>query len=66
VVVSSLWLVDDQATAELMEHMHRELRKGRPADVALAHAMRAVRKIPGWSDPYFWSGFRVVGGGWRE
>jgi CHAT domain-containing protein len=66
VVVSSLWLVDDQATAELMEHMHRELRKGRPADVALAHAMRAVREMPGWSDPYFWSGFRVVGGGWRE
>ncbi len=65
VVVSSLWRVDDDATAALMVRMHEELVRGQPVDVALARAMRAVRESPDHADPWFWSGFRVVGGGWR-
>jgi CHAT domain-containing protein len=60
-VVSSLWQVDDHATAALMSAFYRSLSRGRPADVALAEAMGEVRAQPRWSDPRYWSAFRLVG-----
>jgi CHAT domain-containing protein len=62
-VVSSLWVVDDDATAALMQAFHRNVRGGKAADVALAEAVRETRKQ--WPDPYFWSAFRVIGTGLR-
>jgi len=64
-VVSSLWPVADDATAELMTVLHRALRRGVAADRALAEAMNHVRAQPRWADPRFWSAFRVVGAGMR-
>jgi CHAT domain-containing protein len=62
-VVSSLWQVDDQATAALMSAFYRSLSRGRPADVALAEATGEVRAQPQWSEPRYWSAFRLVGWG---
>ena len=62
-VVSSLWVVDDDSTATLMTAFHASLKAGNPADVALAFAMDKTRAVK--PDPYFWSGFRLTGGGLR-
>lgn len=64
-VVASLWRVDDAATAALMRHFYEGLiRDRRPAAAALAAARRAVARVPGWRDPYYWAGF-VLQGDWR-
>ena len=42
-----------------------ELAAKRPADVALANAMNAVRANPKWADPVNWAAFRLVGAGMR-
>jgi CHAT domain-containing protein len=64
-VVSSLWQVADDATAALMSAFYQSLSRGRPADAALADAMGQVRAEPRWSDPRYWSAFRLVGWGLR-
>lgn len=62
-VVSSLWVVDDDSTAALMRELHDRIGQGKPADAAMAGAMLKVRER--WPDPYYWSGFRVIGVGLR-
>ena len=68
-VIMSLWQVDDEATADLMESLYRQ-RFVEHADVpdAMAAAMRAVvasRRAAGKSDhPYYWAAF-VSEGDWR-
>jgi CHAT domain-containing protein len=62
-VVSSLWVVSDASTAELMQRLHQGVRAGLALDLALAEAMRAVRERS--PDPWLWSGFHAVGAGLR-
>jgi CHAT domain-containing protein len=64
-VVSSLWRVDDQATAQLMTRFYRHMLAGdlRPA-AALQAAQRELARDPRWAAPYFWAGF-VLHGDWR-
>ena len=64
-VVSSLWKVDDQATAQLMTRFYRHMLQGgdRPA-AALRAAQLEMSKDPRWASPYFWAGF-VMQGDWR-
>ncbi len=64
-VISSLWRVDDEATAALMEGFYRRLFRDRltPA-AALRAAQLDVRQMPRWRAPFFWAGF-VVQGDWR-
>lgn len=64
-VVASLWEVDDQSTAELMRLFYRGLlrERRRPAE-ALRLAQLELARRPGWSQPYYWSGF-VLQGEWR-
>lgn len=64
-VVASLWEVDDQSTAELMRLFYRGLlrERRRPAE-ALRLAQLELARRPGWSRPYYWSGF-VLQGEWR-
>jgi CHAT domain-containing protein len=65
-VVMSLWNVDDNATAELMQHMYRArwLDHATAAD-ALARAARetrAARQAAGLSThPYYWAAFVALG-----
>jgi CHAT domain-containing protein len=68
-VIMSLWQVDDEATADLMESLYRQ-RFVEHASVpdAMAAAMRAViasRRTAGKSEhPYYWAAF-ISEGSWR-
>jgi len=65
VVVSSLWPVDDAATARLMTAFYDELARGKTVATALRLAQAAVRSNPSTSHPFYWAGFTVVGDGAR-
>ncbi len=63
-VLVSLWEVDDEATAELMQRFYREmLEHGQPA-AALRAAQDGLRRQPGREAPYYWAGF-ILQGDWR-
>ena len=64
-IVSSLWQVDDQATAQLMTRFYRHMLQGgaRPA-AALRRAQMELARDARWAAPYFWAGF-VLQGEWR-
>ncbi len=58
-IVSSLWPVNDKATAEFMTHFYTQLkRKKRPAE-ALQVAQKNIRKT--YPHPYYWAGFVLTG-----
>jgi CHAT domain-containing protein/tetratricopeptide (TPR) repeat protein len=61
-VVASLWKVNDQATARLMEAFYEGLLvKKQPAAVALRAAQRTVAATERYRAPYYWAGFVLVG-----
>ncbi|MFN8526454.1 MAG: CHAT domain-containing tetratricopeptide repeat protein [Chloroflexota bacterium] len=60
-VVASLWPVNDESTARLMEHFYRSLQTGLTAAAALREAMLTLREQ--YDHPYFWAPFVVAGGG---
>lgn len=63
----SLWYVDDEATAALMDAFYELLLQDRlPPDRALRLAQRRVRDADHgrWQVPYYWAGF-VLFGDWR-
>jgi len=62
-VVASLWEVNDNSTARLMQSFYRKVSKDSPS-VSLAIAQRSM--LNGDKDhrnPYYWSAFVVVGSG---
>jgi CHAT domain-containing protein len=64
-VLSTLWRIDDRATAELMKHFYAGmLRDGLAPAAALHRAQRMLAKDERWSAPYYWAGF-VLQGEWR-
>jgi CHAT domain-containing protein/Tfp pilus assembly protein PilF len=64
-VVSSLWSVDDKATAELMKLFYKAMLADglRPA-AALRTARLAMSRQPCCHEPYYWAGFSLQGE-WR-
>lgn len=61
-VVSSLWKVEDAATAELMKRFYRAMLKdGQTPSAALRTAQNELRRIPRFSNPRYWSGFTLNG-----
>jgi CHAT domain-containing protein len=73
-VLASLWRVEDEATAELMQRFYRHLRAGKAKDEALRAAqlelIRRPLRVPdgrgGWTErnaaaPYFWAALQLVG-----
>ncbi len=62
-VVASRWPVEDRAAAQLMDRFYAHLAKGESADRALAGAQAELRADPATADPFYWSGFVVVGDG---
>lgn len=63
-VVASLWRVDDEATAALMRHFHREWKKpGFGTAEALRRAQREIRGAPGthWHAPRYWAAWVLWG-----
>jgi CHAT domain-containing protein len=61
-VMASLWPVQDQATAALMERFYRDFRSSGDPSRALAVAQRELLTVPATANPYYWAGFVVVGG----
>jgi CHAT domain-containing protein len=61
-VLSTLWLVDDRATAELMTGFHAALREGKGEAGALAELQRDAIADRRLADPYYWAGLSLMGG----
>ena len=65
-VVTSLWKVDDRATAELMKAFYQSmLQEGMTPAAALRSAKGKIAAQERWAEPYFWAGF-VIQGEYRE
>ena len=61
-VVSSLWKVDDRATAALMREFYESmLQQGMSPAAALRAAQLKMRQEKGTSAPYYWAGFVIQG-----
>lgn len=64
-VVSSLWRVDDESTAELMKRFYHHMFRGQlPPAAALREAQQDIRSQKRWSYPYYWAAF-VLQGEWK-
>ena len=61
--VVSQWKVDSRSNVDLMLDLHRQLRAGKPPDEAMRQAALALRKTPGYENPFYWAPFVVVGDG---
>jgi len=61
-VIASLWNVRDEATAELMKRLYRNMLTGKlsPA-VAIREAQVSMWREPRWAAPYYWAGFTLQG-----
>ncbi|MBI4750529.1 MAG: CHAT domain-containing protein [Acidobacteria bacterium] len=62
-VVASLWMVDDQATSELMKRFYQNMlgpEKMKPGQ-ALRAAQLSIRKERAWKSPFYWAAFQVQG-----
>ena len=62
-VVASLWKVDDQATAVLMERFYTGILgpKHLSPAAALREAQNWLRRNRRWQSPYYWAGFTIQG-----
>lgn len=58
-VVSTLWEVEDQATAQFMIDFYRQLGKGEGKAEALRQAQ--LDMLHSGAPPYYWAGFELVG-----
>ncbi len=64
-VMASLWKVDDEATAALMEQFYRRMLNDRMSPAAaLREAQVAIWRQPRWRAPYYWAAF-VMQGEWK-
>ena len=60
-VVSTLWRVDDRATAFLMKVFYERLLAGASYAEALRTAQLETSLQSGWDDPYYWAAFTLAG-----
>ena len=60
-VLATLWQVDDQSTAQVMELFYREYAKDADAVRALSAAQRAALAEPSLAHPFQWAGLVVAG-----
>lgn len=57
-IIMSLWNVDDNATALMMETFYQELVRTNSKHQALKKAQSAVRRL--YEDPYYWGAFVIL------
>jgi CHAT domain-containing protein len=61
-VMASLWNVDDEATAALMEQFYRRMiNDGLSPAAALRDAQLTIWRQQRWRAPYFWAAFEMQG-----
>lgn len=62
-VVMSLWMANDQSTANLMSHFYKNLSEGNRKDEALKNAkiQYLENADPLTAHPYFWAGMVAIG-----
>lgn len=61
-VLSSLWVVDDQATVDLMESFYKNIiNSSLTSSEALRQAQLAMRQNPVFSNPFYWAAFKIHG-----
>ena len=60
-VISTLWDIDDEAAASLMEEFYRRLRAGASTADALRSAQLAMLHGQAYEDPAFWAAFTLTG-----
>lgn len=67
-VLTTLWPVDDESTAQFMVDFHRELKRSKHPARALRLARLQARADPERSHAYHWAGFTLtgLGGPWEE
>ncbi len=63
-LLASLWTVDDEATADLMDRFYRRLRRGESKDAALRGAQVEMLAAERFSHPSLWAAFQLSGD-WR-
>lgn len=59
-VLTTLWSVDDEATAQFFEYFYKALMDGRTAKESLAFAQESMLNSNQWSSPFFWAAFQIV------
>ena len=59
--IATLWLVDADSTALLMEEFYKGLKNGIPKAEALRLAQLTLMKNPKYAHHYYWSPFLLVG-----
>jgi hypothetical protein len=59
--LASLWLVDADSTALLMEEFYKGLKKGLVLPEALRLAKLSLLSSEKYFHPYYWAGFILVG-----
>jgi CHAT domain-containing protein len=63
--IASLWFIDDQATADLMEHFYQTLADQNISKAeAIRRAQVALLHTPNYEAPRFWAAYVLVGN-WR-
>ncbi|WP_255515666.1 CHAT domain-containing protein [aff. Roholtiella sp. LEGE 12411] len=60
--IATLWKVDADSTALLMEQFYKSLKNGVPKAEALRQAQLILVSDSRYSHPFFWAGFILVGG----
>lgn len=65
-VLSTLWKVDDEATAEFMRYFYKGMmQEGLKPAAALRNAQFEMRQQPQWQAPFYWAGF-ILQGDWNQ
>ena len=62
-IIATLWSVNDQSTADIMEFYYQNLRQGLHKNEALRQAKLEYLKLadPAYRHPYYWAGFVAIG-----
>ncbi len=60
-VISTLWSVDDVASAELMTAFYRRLKAGAPVAEALRGAQLSLLAQERFAAPFYWAGYTLAG-----
>lgn len=59
--IASLWLVDDESTAQLMSHFYQQLNSGVTRGEALRAAQKTLLQNQKYNHPRYWAAFVLLG-----